>query len=91
VSTEEIPNIACEHESGGYFDKDAQGWCCLRLIIRQDGRHVKVREWFDENGVARTDDSFEGTLGAVENGRVAIHLEGGKVRYFNLVSRELVR
>jgi hypothetical protein len=91
MSGDDVPNIAGEHESGGYFDKDAQGWCCLRLRITQEGRRVKVREWFDENGVVRTDESFEGTLGAVENGRVAIHLENGTVRYFNLVARELVR
>lgn len=75
---------------GGYFDKDEQGWCASYVhIVCEDGNHVKYREYFDANGIIRSDYNSEGTIQELRDGIVSILLKNGKTLRFSLEKNKL--
>lgn len=73
-----LPPIDVTYEEpGGYFDKDEQGWCAPHVAITQDGSRVRIRRWFDANGVIRSDATQEGTIVESDGQRATIALADG--------------
>jgi len=76
---------------GGSFDKDEQGWCASFVhIICEDGIHVKFREYYDANGIIRSDYNKEGTVEDVRGGVVYILLSNGRKLFYSLESNRLL-
>jgi len=76
---------------GGHFDKDEQGWCADYVHITcTDGLHVKLRKYYDANGIIRSDMHWEGKVQEVREGIVYILMDTGKILHFSLESNRLV-
>ena len=76
--------------AGGYFDKDEQGWCASYVhIICEDGINVKFREYYDANGIIRSDYNSEGTIQEIRGGIVFILLKNGRILRFSLEHNKL--
>lgn len=76
-------------EPGGYFDKDEQGWCAPRVTITQDGARVRIRRWFDANGIVRSDSTEDGIIAESDDQRVTIVLSSGARLVFDRALQRL--
>ena len=85
-----IPDVTTYYEQDGYFDKDEQGWCATLIAISQEGARVSIRRWHDANGILRSDEKWQGTIGEQQGDRVTLLLDGGGTFTFDLKARRLV-
>jgi hypothetical protein len=82
-----IPDVTASYDDG-YFDKDEQGWCSHNVAITQDGVHVRVHRWGDDNGLRPHEDHLEGDIVAVEG--TLVRFDGTLAPFvFDLATRRL--
>jgi hypothetical protein len=83
--------FSIDYEISGYFDKDEQGWCSDRLSLWcENGKNVKIRSYFDANGIIRSDSTQNGIIERKENNLLFIRYEStNHVVIFNLETKKL--
>lgn len=86
-----LVTISIDYEISGYFDKDEQGWCSDRLALEcNDGKNVKIRNYYDANGIMRSDSTRNAIITRKEGNLLYMCYEGtNNVIIFDLKSEKL--
>lgn len=66
-----LVTFSIDYEISGHFDKDEQGWCSDRLsLVCIDGKNVKIRRYYDANGIIRSDYTQDATIEQKEGQKI---------------------
>lgn len=83
--------INSDYETSGMFDKDEQGWCSYRITVScSNGKDVSIRNYYDANGIIRSDFTRCGTIEKKENNLVYIKLVNDTTLVFDLEQQKIV-
>lgn len=84
--------FSIEYEVSGYFDKDEQGWCSDRVsVICIDGKYVKIRKYYDANGIIRSDYTQEAIIEKKEGQKLYLQYRQNNSKVvFDLETKKLL-
>jgi hypothetical protein len=84
--------FSIDYEVAGHFDKDEQGWCSDRIsLICTDGKYVKIRKYYDANGIIRSDYTVEAIIDKKEGQKLYLqYLQNNSKAILDLETQKLL-